>query len=213
MKIGAESNIITQHQLGSPLATIRKIIAYHLTKPVVSILVRTRLTPNSLTLVGLLINLGAAGAIIGRHLLLGGFLILFSGLFDLVDGALARATGQATRFGALLDSTVDRLSEAVLLGALLVLYIGQGPTQGIILVFVVLIGSFLVSYIRARAEGLRIDCQVGLFTRAERVIVLALGILLNQVLIALWLLVVFTYFTVVQRLLYVRQQAKSREED
>ena len=135
------------------------------------------------------------------------FLILLSGLFDLVDGALARATGQSTRLGALLDSTVDRISEAVLLGAILVWYAGQGSTQGIILSFAALVGSFLISYIRARAEGLRIDCQVGIFTRAERVIILALGLLLNQVLIAMWLLVIFAYITVMQRLLYVYHKA------
>ena len=202
------TDITDQPQLKSPLVTTRKAIARYLAEPVVSILIRTRITPNVLTLVGLLINLGAAGAIIRHHLLLGGFLVLISGLFDLADGALARATGQATRLGALLDSTADRLSEAVLFGALIALYIGEGSILGIFLVFAALVGSFLVSYIRARAEGLGIDCQIGLYTRVERVIVLALGLLLNQVTIALWLLLVFTYVTVVQRLLYVRQQAR-----
>ena len=207
MRIGIE-NITDHTQLGISLVTIRKVIAHHLTKPVITFLLRTKLTPNSLTLIGLLVSLGAAGAIISRHLFLGGFLILFAGLFDLADGALARATGQDTRIGALLDSIVDRLSEAVLLGALLIFYMGEGSTHGIILTFAALVGSFLVSYIRARAEGLRIDCKVGLFTRAERVIVLALGLLLNQVLIALWILVILTCVTVVQRLLYIRQQTK-----
>jgi CDP-diacylglycerol--glycerol-3-phosphate 3-phosphatidyltransferase len=137
-------------------------------------------------------------------------LILGSGLFDLLDGALARFSKQTTKFGAVLDSTVDRISEAATLCGLLIWYVPQeSATLEVVLVLVVLIGSFLVSYIRARAEGLDWQCQVGLFTRAERVIVLAIGLLVNQVFIALCILAVFVFITVVQRLVYLWKQEKT----
>ncbi len=190
------------------LAEIRRTVASRITNPIVGILSKSRLKPNALTLLGLAVNIGAAFSIALNHLFLGGVLILVSGLFDLLDGALARSTGQATQFGAILDSTTDRISEAALFCGLLIWYIPKGSTLEIMLVFAVLIGSFLVSYIRARAEGLSLECQVGLFTRAERVIVLAVGLLLSQVFIALCILVVFVYITVAQRLFYLQKQAK-----
>jgi Phosphatidylglycerophosphate synthase len=192
------------------LAEIRRSIASHITNPIVGEVSKSGIKPNALTLIGLAINIAAAYFIAFSHFLLGGILVLVSGLFDLLDGALARFTGQTTKFGAILDSTTDRISEAVILCGLLVWYIPKGSTLEIVLIFAVLIGSFLVSYIRARAEGLGLECQVGLFTRAERVIVLAVGLLLNQVFIVLCILVAFVYITVVQRLLYLWKQAKSR---
>jgi CDP-diacylglycerol--glycerol-3-phosphate 3-phosphatidyltransferase len=191
------------------IAQIRKSLASRATNPIVRILSRSRLNPNALTLIGLALNIGAAYVIALGHFLLGGVLVLVSGLFDLLDGALARFAGHATRFGAILDSTVDRVSEAAILGGLLVWYIGGGTSLEIALVFVVLVGSFLVSYIRARAEGLGLECQVGLFTRAERVIVLAIGLLINQVSIVLWILAVFVYVTVAQRLFYLHKRIRN----
>jgi CDP-diacylglycerol--glycerol-3-phosphate 3-phosphatidyltransferase len=160
-------------------------------------------------------NIVAAYVIATGHLLVGGVLILGSGLFDLLDGALARFNKQTTRFGAVLDSTVDRISEAATLCGLLIWYVSQeGATMEIVLVLVVLVGSFLVSYIRARAEGLGWECQVGLFTRAERVIVLAIGLLLggvsiSSVFVALCVLALFVIVTVAQRLVYLWKQQKS----
>jgi len=193
------------------LAEIRKIAARRITEPLMTILVKSRLTPNTLTWIGLAISIIAAGAIATSHFLIGGLLVLLSGLFDILDGTLARLTNRTTRFGALLDSTFDRISEAVLLLGFLVVYIRSGDALGVILIFLALISSFLTSYIRARAEGLRIGCPVGLFTRTERVIILALGLILNQfykysVLIALLVLVVLAFVTVGQRLVYVWQQ-------
>ena len=190
------------------LAEIRRSIGYRIANPVVGILSRSKLNPNALTLVGLAINIGAAFLVALSHFLLGGVLVLVSGLFDLLDGALARFTKQTTKFGAILDSTADRVSEAAILCGLLIWYMAEGSKIEVLLVFAVLIGSFLVSYIRARAEGMGLECQIGLFTRAERVIVLAVGLLVNQVFIALCILVVFVYVTVAQRLIYLRKQAK-----
>lgn len=189
------------------LIDIRRNLAHRITDPIVGILSKSGITPNALTFINLAVNLIAAYVIATGHFLLGGVLVLVAGLFDLLDGALARFTEQATRFGAILDSVVDRISEAAILCGLLIWYIPQEEAGlGIVLIFVVLIGSFLVSYIRARAEGLGWQCQVGLFTRAERVIVLAIGLLVNQIFIALCVLAVFVFITIVQRLVYLRRQ-------
>lgn len=190
------------------LAEIRRSIASRITDPIVGILSRSRIKPNALTFINLALNIVAAYVIASSHFILGGVLVLASGLFDLLDGALARLTGQTTSFGAILDSTVDRISEAAVLCGLLIWYIPKEAKIEIVLIFAVLIGSFLISYIRARAEGLGLQCQVGLFTRAERVIVLSIGLLVNQVFIALCVLAVFSYITVVQRLLYLWKQTK-----
>jgi len=191
------------------LIDIRRNLAYRITAPVVRILSKSGITPNALTFINLALNIVAAYVIATGHFLLGGVLVLVAGLFDLLDGALARFTKQTTRFGAILDSVADRISEAAILCGLLIWYIPQEEASlEIVLIFVVLIGSFLVSYIRARAEGLGWQCQVGLFTRAERVIVLAIGLLINQIFIALCVLVIFVFITVVQRLVYLWKQGK-----
>jgi len=193
------------------LIDIRRNLAYRITGPIVGILSKSRITPNVLTFINLALSIVAAYVIATGHFLVGGVLVLVSGLFDLLDGALARFSKQTTRFGAILDSTVDRISEAAIFCGLLIWYAPQ-EDAGLksILILAVLIGSFLVSYIRARAEGLGWQCQVGLFTRAERVIVLAIGLLINQILIALCILAVFVFITVIQRLVYLWKQAKIR---
>jgi CDP-diacylglycerol--glycerol-3-phosphate 3-phosphatidyltransferase len=190
------------------LTNIRRNLAYRITDPLVEVVSKSGITPNVLTIINLALNIVAAYVIATSHFLLGGVLVLVSGLFDLLDGALARFTNQSTKFGAILDSTVDRISEAAILSGLLIWYIPRGASLEIVLIFAALIGSFLVSYIRARAEGVGWQCQVGLFTRAERVIVLAIGLLINQVFIALCVLVLFVFITVVQRLVYLWRQGK-----
>jgi CDP-diacylglycerol--glycerol-3-phosphate 3-phosphatidyltransferase len=191
------------------LIDIRRNLAHRITGPIVEILSKSGITPNALTFINLALNIVAAYVIATGHFIIGGVLVLVAGLFDLLDGALARFTKQTTKFGAILDSVADRISEAAILCGLLIWYIPQeGASLEIVLIFVVLVGSFLVSYIRARAEGLGWQCQVGLFTRAERVIVLAIGLLINQIFIVLCVLVVFVFFTVVQRLVYLWKQSK-----
>jgi CDP-diacylglycerol--glycerol-3-phosphate 3-phosphatidyltransferase len=187
---------------------IREDLDHRITRPFLGVLNKGPLTPNALTITGLVINIVAAYAIATGHFIYGGLLILLSGLFDLLDGALARYSNQASRFGAILDSTVDRVSEAAIFMGLLLYFWKLGTQQEIIVIFLVLVGSFLVSYIRARSEGQGLECKVGWFTRAERIIVIALGLLLNQVGIAMWILLVFIYVTVLQRLLYIRKQAR-----
>lgn len=147
------------------------------------------------------------------YLLPGGLLLLFSGALDMLDGALARAANQSTKFGGFMDSVFDRLSESALLLGILLLYLDKAFTLGIWLVFLTLVGSLLVSYMRARAEGLGISCEVGVFTRPERVLALALGLLVNQVFIALCVVAVLAWVTVIQRFVYVGRQTRREPKD
>ncbi len=208
-----DSAVSGKPRLTPRLSEARKTAAYYLTQPVVRLLAKTSITPNAITWFGFLLTLGAAALITTGHLFAAGFAVLIAGFFDILDGALARHTNRTTRFGAVLDSTLDRLSEAVLLLGILFLFAREQSVAHILLVGVALLGSLLVSYIRARVETLGLECQVGLFTRTERVIVLALGLLLNQfayaLVIALAIIVVFSFFTIVQRLIYVWQQTKN----
>ncbi len=195
------------------IVEVREALASYLTRPAVRFLALTSITPNALTWFGFLLTLGAAVLIVTGHLLAAGFTVLVAGLFDMLDGALARHTGQITRFGGILDSVIDRLAEAVLLLGLLVFYAGEGSMAGILLVGIALPGSLLVSYLRARAEAAGLECKVGLFTRSERVVVLALGLLLSQfayaLLVALGVIALFSLFTVYQRLLHIWRQTRA----
>ena len=198
-------SIVSEQQSSvAKLSEIRKTIAYYFTQPVVRLLARTPVTPDALTWFGFLVNAGAAALIIIDRPFAAGFVVLFAGLFDMLDGALARSTNRTTRFGAVLDSIIDRLAEAVLLLGILVLYTREQSTAGILVVAVALLGSLMVSYIRARAEALGLECQVGFFTRAERVVVLALGLLLSQIdhalIVALAIIALFSFITFGQRL-------------
>ena len=180
--------------------------------PLVPLISRLKLTPDIMTTIGLFVNLIAAVVIGYGHLFWGGIIFLLAGLFDLLDGALARYMQKTTLFGALFDSTVDRVTEgALFLSFIFITGVRVWPysvTWQLVLIFLALIGSFLTSYIRARAEGLNIDCTVGLFTRVERVIILAFGLLLSQVFIALAIVVVLSFVTVTQRFAHVWRQAR-----
>jgi CDP-diacylglycerol--glycerol-3-phosphate 3-phosphatidyltransferase len=189
----------------------RRTISNRITGPLVPLLHKIGLTPDIVTWTGLVIAIAAAAVVAMGHLLIGGILLLVAGLFDILDGALARFSSKTTTFGAILDSTFDRLSEAIILFGLAIFSVRQGNTIDLYLIFAVLVGSFLVSYVRARAEGMGIECRVGLFTRAERVIILALGLLVNQVFITLIVLAVFCFFTFGQRMVHVYRKAKNKK--
>ena len=196
------------------LPEVRKAAAYHFTQPVVRLLARTPITPSALTWFGFLLTVGAAALITQGYLLAAGVVVLIAGFFDILDGALARHTNQTTQFGAILDSTLDRLSEGVLLLGILAFYAREPSTVGILLAGAALLGSPLVSYVRARGEALGLECQVGLFTRPERVVVLVLGLLLSQIdyalIIALAIIVAFSFITIGQRLVHLWRQTKNR---
>ena len=172
-------------------------------------LARLGLTANALTVVGLLLNAGVAAIIATGHPRWGGALLLIASAFDMLDGAVARATGTITRFGGFLDSTLDRYAEAVVFGGVLVYVLGtEDDALGAILVFVAAVGALLISYARARAEAAGYAASVGLVARPERVILLALGLLLGRPLWALWILAVTTHLTAVTRILHVRRLAR-----
>ena len=129
------------------------------------------------------------------------------GLFDMLDGAMARVSGRKTRFGGFLDSTLDRCSEAVLLAG--VFWAHQSPEMGLLVLWV-LAGSLMVSYARARAEYFQVNCEVGLLPRPQRVVVLAAGLISGYVTVALGVLAVFTTITTLQRILHTRRALEGR---
>ncbi len=194
------------------LAQTRKVTAESLTKPVVKLIARTPLTPNAITWLGFWLTVGATALIVTGHLFAAGWLVLVAGFFDMLDGALARTTNRVTRFGGILDSTLDRLSDAILLLGLLFIFSREQQVAESLLVGVTLLGSLMVSYLRAKIESMGIECSVGLFTRPERVIILALGLLLSRfdyvLVIALAVIAFFSFFTVGQRLLYAWRQTR-----
>lgn len=175
-------------------------------------LARVGVSPNVLTLCGLLAMFGVAYVLALGHQRVAGLLLIPVALFDALDGALARLTGKATPFGAFFDSTLDRIAEIALYLGLLYLY--RGLALESVLVYLTITGSLMVSYTRARAEGLGVQCKVGLFTRLERLAVLVVGLLLEQTLLALIVLAIFSNLTVLQRVWHVRQAtSKERTRD
>lgn len=176
------------------------------------ILARSGLTPNALTAIGLALNILVAAVIAAGHIVPGGILLLIASGFDMLDGAVARATGTVTRFGGFLDSTIDRYSEAVVLGGVLVYVLGTDDYWlGALLVFTATIGSIMISYARARAEAAGWKASVGLLARPERVVVLAIGLLTGYVIAALWILAVGTQATVVTRMAHVWRLSRAVE--
>jgi phosphatidylglycerophosphate synthase len=182
-------------------------------------LARTRVTPNALTTAGVTLCILASALVYFeyRHELLffwlGAVVFVVGSILDILDGALARAGGKATPFGAFIDSTTDRISEAFMLGAIALVLMRDGSELGVALTVAAIAGSFLVSYTRARAEALGLRGDVGIGSRAERVVVITAGLVLAPWVpleLALALLTVTAWVTVGQRVLHVRTQLRSR---
>ena len=196
----------------SRLTEARKVVAYRLSQPLVRLLARTGITPNALTWFGLLLSFGAAALIALGQPFIAGFVVLISGLFDMLDGALARFIDKSTKFGGILDSILDRLGEAAILLGLLIFFVRYFSAPGILVVGFTLPGALMVSYLRARAEAASLIGEVGLFTRTERIIIIALGLLLSSIdyalIISLGIIAFFSYVTVIQRLLHIWRQTK-----
>jgi CDP-diacylglycerol--glycerol-3-phosphate 3-phosphatidyltransferase len=188
-------------------------------------LARLGITPNMVTFLGLLLSIVTAIVIASGYIVAGGALVLFAGIFDMFDGAMARARNAATTFGAFLDSTLDRYSESIILAGLLY-YALQRPGLHealwpwayeqqwmITLVFVAAVGSLMVSYTKARAEGLGLECKTGLLARPERVVILAVGLLTGTTIWALTLLAVLSHVTAVERIIHVWRAANQLVRD
>jgi CDP-diacylglycerol--glycerol-3-phosphate 3-phosphatidyltransferase len=180
--------------------------------PVAGLIARLGIHPNTVTLIGLLLQVGV-GVVFGLgYLTLGGWLLLALSPVDALDGLLARTQGKQSRFGAFLDSTVDRLSDTALVLGLTAHYIQQAAYLQVALLLISLVASMMISYVRARAESLNFSCKIGLLTRVERLLVIgvlsAFGLhpLLPPV------LAVFTVFTVIQRIAHVYWASQRDEE-
>jgi phosphatidylinositol phosphate synthase len=178
----------------------------HVTEPAGQALAKAGVTANSLTVVGLAGSLGAGALIATGYERVGGAVSLLSGLPDMLDGAVAKASGHASRRGAFLDSVADRLSDAAVLSGVVLLSAEHQQAQAAVLAALVLALSLVVSYVKARAESLGYTCNVGIAERPERVIVLGVALLAGHVVAGLWVLLAATSITVVQRILTVWQQ-------
>lgn len=186
-------------------------VSTRFTDPIVTPLAAIGVTPNMISVFGFAGNVAAGCLAAGGHLLPAGVVMLIFSALDLLDGALARKTGTVTKFGAVFDSVLDRLSEAAVLAGLLFHYSQLGGhTEEIALIYAAIVGSIMVSYVRARAEGIGLELREGLFTRAERVILLGGALLFGgQVLrIALWVLALLAHFTAAQRVFSVWQKLR-----
>ena len=200
----------------------------HLVTLIIKPLSGLGITPNMLTVIGLLLSGLTAIVIAQGFIVLGGWLVLFAGIFDMFDGAMARVRNAATTFGAFLDSTLDRYSEGIILFGLLYYALRHPGLQDslwpmrdeqtwmIAFIYIALLGSLMVSYTKARAEGLGLECKTGLLARPERVILLAIGLIFTETGIwAVALLAVFSNVTAVERILSIwratRQAVGKRE--
>ena len=183
---------------------IRKVTKWFVV-PIAVALGKLGVSPNVLTVTGFVLNIGVAYVLALGRFRLAGVLTLAVAGFDALDGTLARETRRASRFGAFLDSVMDRLSEATIYAGLLVYYMSKGANREVFLIYIGIIGSLLVSYARARAEGVGVECKVGLLTRVERAIVLVTALILGIVPVALWVLAILANVTAFQRIWHVWQ--------
>jgi CDP-diacylglycerol--glycerol-3-phosphate 3-phosphatidyltransferase len=185
---------------------------------IVRLLALTHINPNVLTLMGLVVNTYAAylfgnatGVNQRRMFFYAGLVIIGSGFFDLVDGRVARASNQVTRFGGFFDSVVDRYSDASLFFGLLVFYARGNRFFYVVLTALVMISAIMVSYARARAESLIGACRVGFMERPERLVLLIIGALFNVMAPVLWVIAVLSTITVIHRVLYTWQRTQEME--
>lgn len=177
-------------------------LGHFLDAPLSSIAKRIPVNPNFLTITGFLITVSAA-LIIPYNVKLGGICILFGGVFDMLDGIVARTSGRVTKFGAFLDSVLDRYSDAFLFLSISYYLAADGSHAGSFLSLGTLVGAFLISYARARAEGLGESCHTGIMERPERIILLIFATLTGWLVPVLWIMLVLTHITVVQRIYHV----------
>jgi len=177
----------------------------HWSDPAGRTLFRLRLRPNHLTMIGLVISLFAAAAFIAGHLRSASLLLIAAGLCDLLDGSLARASGQVTAFGAFLDSVIDRYSDLVVLLGIVVLLARTPNARGALVAMAGVVGSVMVSYTKARAESIGVDCTVGMMERPERLLCLIAGAMFDLLEPALWVLAVLSNVTALQRILFTRR--------
>ena len=178
-------------------------------QPIALFLARLGLTPNTITVLGFLMTAAVAVVLATGRTQLAGVLLIGTLAFDAVDGTLARLMGTTSRFGAFLDSTLDRWAEVVIYAALVWVFLKNGQDNGVLLAVAALATSLMVSYTRARAEGAGFQCKEGLLTRFERIVILIAGLIFNQVIWALAIIAILAGFTAVQRIWVTWQAART----
>ncbi|HEY1359891.1 MAG TPA: CDP-alcohol phosphatidyltransferase family protein [Thermoleophilaceae bacterium] len=178
-------------------------------------LIESRLTPNAISLTGFAGNLVAAGLILADYFFLAGVAFILGSLMDMFDGRYSRMSGKGTKFGAFLDSTLDRIEEGVVLAAVAVYFAKQSDEVAVGAVVLTVVGSYMVSYTRARAEALGVECKVGVASRAVRVVILSAGLVFAKgaglgdfelLEPAIYVMAALTIFTTFQRVWHVRRQ-------
>ena len=179
--------------------------------PVAGFFNRIGITPNAMTMLGLAMNVVAAYFLARGNMLWGGIFVLIGGPFDALDGTMARLRGEASDFGAFVDSVTDRYSELFILGGLTYYFTQQNDGLAVMACYAAAAGSVLVSYTKARASSLKFDANTGILTRMERYLVVAPLLLFSQPLMAVWIVAIFANITAIQRILWVRRQARSGE--
>jgi CDP-diacylglycerol---glycerol-3-phosphate 3-phosphatidyltransferase len=181
-------------------------------------LIESRLTPNAISLTGFALNLAAAGLIVGRMFFLAGIAFIVGSVMDTLDGRYSRMSGKGTPFGAFLDSTLDRLEEGIVLIAVGAYFASLHDQVAVAAVVAAVLGSLMVSYTRARAEALGVECKVGLATRPVRVVILAIGLVFAKgaslghfelLAPAVYVLAALTVLTTIQRIVHVRSQLRA----
>jgi CDP-diacylglycerol--glycerol-3-phosphate 3-phosphatidyltransferase len=173
----------------------------------------SRIHPNVLTFLGLVINIGATWLFALGYFPWAGGVVVLAGLFDMVDGRVARATKQVTLFGGFFDSVIDRYSDLALYMGLLVYYASINRFPYIVLTAVVMTGSVMVSYTRARAENVIPKCKVGFLERPERVVLIIIGALFNRMAAVLWVIAVLSNLTVIHRMIYTWRECSRLEDE
>jgi len=172
----------------------------------------SRISPNALTFIGLVINTCAAVLLAQGRFLLAGLVIIGAGIFDLVDGRVARQTNRVTRFGGFFDSVLDRYSDLGLLMGLLVYYGSINRSLYVVLTAIVMTGSVMTSYARARAENIIPSCKVGFMERPERVVLLIIGCLFDRMAQVLWIVALLANVTVLHRMIFTWQESRRLED-
>jgi len=172
----------------------------------------SRIHPNVLTFLGLVINIWAAWLFSQGSFRWAGVVVIGAGLFDMVDGRVARATSQVTRFGGFFDSVIDRYSDLALYMGLLVYYASINRFFYIVLTAIVMTGSVMVSYARARAECTIPQCKVGFLERPERIVLIIIGALFDRMAPVLWIIAIFSNITVIHRMIHTYQEARRLED-
>ena len=196
---------------GMSVSGILGLIGRTILNAIVGLLSALHVSPNVLTLIGLVINIVAAILFATNKFTWAGLVVIFAGIFDMVDGEVARRTGRVTKFGAFFDSSIDRYSDMVLLLGLVVWYAKVDRIFYAGLVVMSIIGSIMTSYTRARAESLIPQCKVGFLERPERIVLLVIGALSGRMGAAMWVMAVLSNWTVSQRIWYTWQESKRLE--